>query len=297
MSVAAIDIGSNSLRLLIVDDDGREVVRDVTITGLGRGVDQTGRIDRVAYDATMLVIQRYASVIGEHDVAGIEAVATSASRDAANGAELMREIERVLGVAPRVIRGEVEAALSFTGATAALAPGGGKLVIDIGGGSTEFVFGTLNPTYTISIDMGSVRLTDRCVHQRPIPSSTIERSRAECVEAFAAVNLAERPDVAIGVAGTFSSLSAIAMGLERYERERVHGSVLHIDTVHDLVESLAGLTLEETARIPSLDPARARVIFAGAVVCEQAMARCGIEAVTISERDLLDALAAEALSR
>ena len=296
MTAAAIDIGSNSLRLLIVDDDGTQIVRDVTVTGLGSGVEQMGRIDRARYDATMLVIERYATIIAEYDVAGIEAVATSASRDAANGAELVDEIGRALGVRPRVIGGDVEAELSFAGAACGLAPEEGKLVIDIGGGSTEFVFGTVNPSCTTSIDMGSVRLTDRFVEQRPIPDGTIATARDACAEAFGSVELTARPDVAIGVAGTFTSLSAIAMRLERYERDRVHGSVLRLDTVSDLVESLAGLTIDETAHIPSLDPARARVIFAGAVVCEQAMVRCDLDAVTISEHDLLDALAAQALA-
>ena len=296
MTAAGIDIGSNSLRLLIVDDDGTQIVRDTTVTGLGSGVEQTGRIDRARYDATMLVIERYGEIIAEHHVDSLEAVATSASRDAANGAALMDDIERVLGGRPRVIDGELEATLAFSGATAALAEGERKLVIDIGGGSTEFVFGTVSPIYATSVDMGSVRLTDRCIDLRPIPAATIERARAECRDAFASVELPALPEIAIGVAGTFTSLSAMAMGLDRYDPAAVHGSVLRIETADDLIESLAEMTIDETARIPSLDPDRARVIFAGAVVCEQAMVRCGIDAVTISERDLLDGLVAAALA-
>ena len=291
-----IDIGSNSLRLLIVDDDGAQIVREVAVTGLGSGVEQTGRIDRARYDATMLVIERYGKIIAEHGVESLEAVATSASRDAANGTALMDDIERVLGGRPQVIDGEHEAILAFSGATAALAAEEHKLVIDIGGGSTEFVFGTVSPIYATSIDMGSVRLTDRCIDRRPVPVGTIERARAECADAFASVELPASPEIAIGVAGTFASLSAMAMRLDRYDRDAVHGSVLGIDMVRELVESLSRMTIDETADIPSLDPGRARVIFAGAVVCEQAMVRCGLDAVTISERDLLDGLAAAALA-
>jgi exopolyphosphatase / guanosine-5'-triphosphate,3'-diphosphate pyrophosphatase len=297
VSVAAIDIGSNSLRLLIVDDDGTEIVRDVTITGLGSGVEQTGQIDRPGYDATIRAIERYAATIGEHDVDTLEAVATSASRDAANGNDLMEDIERVLGTRPRVIGGDAEAALAFAGATTMLPAGESKLVVDIGGGSTEFVFGRDEPTYVSSVDMGSVRLTDRCVVDRPIPADVIEAVRAECHKAFAPVAIPGAPDRALGVAGTFTTLSVMAMDLDRYDREVVHGSVLRIEAVEHLVEMLAGLTVEETARIPSLDPGRARVIFAGAVVSEQAMVRCGLDAVTISEYDLLDGLAAVALAR
>jgi len=297
VSAAAIDIGSNSLRLLIVDDDGGEMVRDVTITGLGSGVEQTGRIDPARYDATMRVIERHAAIIGQHDVTTLEAVATSASRDAANGPALMDDIERVLGARPRVIGGDVEASLAFQGATAALAPGDRKLVIDIGGGSSEFVFGTGEPSYVSSIDMGSVRLTDRCVSHRPVPADVIDAARAECKKAFSPVELPATPDLALGVAGTFTSLAAMAMDLDRYDRDMVHGSVLRIDAVEALIELLAGLTVAETARIPSLEPGRARVIFAGAVVAEQAMVRCGLDSATISEYDLLDGLAAIALAR
>lgn len=297
MNAAVIDIGSNSVRLLIVDGAGREMVRDVAITGLGSGVDETGRIGPTGYEATMRVIERYAANVREHDAATLEAVATSASRDAANGSALMDDIERVLGTRPRVIGGDVEAVLAFGGATARLPPRDRKLVIDIGGGSTEFVFGALEPTYVTSIDMGSVRLTDRRVLRRPVPPDMIEAVRAECVRAFAPVELPAKPDRAIGVAGTFTSLAAIAMDLDRYDRDVVHGSALRIDDVHRLVESLARLTVTETERIPSLDPARAPVVFAGAVVAEQAMAHCGLDAVTISEYDLLDGLAASALAR
>jgi len=295
--VAVVDIGSNTIRLLITDNDGRELARDVTVTGLGSGIERTGRFDRHAYEATVSAAARYRSVIATHAVSTIDAVATSASRDAGNGTALMDDIERVLGVRPTIIDGASEAALAFSGATEGQPDRAKKLVIDVGGGSTEFVFGTTDPLYTTSIDMGSVRLTDRCVLERPVRASTIEIARTECDAAFAAVSLPEIPDRSLGVAGTFTNLSAIAMHLEVYDRAVVHGSLLSVASVGELVDRLAGLTIEQTEAIPSLDPARAKVMFAGAVIVERAMIRCGIDPITISEHDLLDGLAANARGR
>ncbi len=292
MSVAAIDIGSNSLRLLILDDEGCEVTRDATVTGLGSGVEKTGRFDPTTYAATMSVIERYARSVAVHGVTKVEAVATSASRDADNGPDLMDDIESVLGVRPRVISGDLEAALAYAGATSALTPRESKLVIDIGGGSTEFIFGDREPTYAVSVDIGSVRLTDRCVGGRPISTGTIHAIRRECADAFSIVEIPGVSDIAIGVAGTFTSLVAMAMELDRYDRDHVHGSVLHLGAITGLVDYLARLTLDETASIPSLDPLRAPVMFAGAVIAEQALERCALDAVRISENDLLDGLAA-----
>ncbi len=297
MSAAAIDIGSNTVRLLVVADDGTEITREATVTGLATGVDATGRIDEPGYRATLEVIERYAGTIVAVGATKVEAVATSASRDAANGADLMDDIASILGVRPRVIAGTDEAALAFAGATGALEGRPDALVIDIGGGSTEFTAGRGEPSYAVSIDVGSVRLTDRYVESRPVPREVVDAVRLACDRAFSAVDLPGKPQVAIGVAGTFTSLAAMALGLERYDRDRVDGSVLAATDVVELVGMLAGMTVAETAAIPSLEPSRARVIFAGAVVAERAMARCGLDTVTVSEHDLLDGLVARALRR
>lgn len=295
MSVAAIDIGSNSVRLLVTDATGAELARDVTVTGLGSKVDETKRFDQAAYEATVSVVSRYVSVMDAHGVEVIEAVATSASRDAVNGEMLMDDLESVLGVRPVVIDGDREAALAFCGATSERTGGASKLVIDVGGGSTEFSYGTKEPSYTTSVDIGSVRLTDRCIGERPVPRFTIEHLRSECDVAFGAVDLPGNPEVALGVAGTFTNVSAMSMRLDVYERATVHNSELSLVAVGEIINRLAALTVEQTAAIPSLDPARARVILAGAVAAERAMMRCGLHSITVSEHDLLDGLAAVAL--
>jgi len=295
VNVAAIDIGSNTLRLLIIDESGSEVARDVTVTGLGRGIDRTGRFDPDAFASTLEVIARYARLIRSTDVSAVEAVATSASRDASNGPDLMIGIERLLGLRPVIIDGASEAGLAFSGATKGLPSATTKLVIDIGGGSTEVVFGTEAPEYAKSTDMGSVRLTDRLVTKRPVPRDVLALMRDECDLAFSSLDVDAVADQSIGVAGTFTNLSAMAMQLDRYDRSIVHGSRLTLGSVTTLIDRLSHLSIAETAEIPSLDPARAPVIFAGAVIAERVMQRCDVDEVTISEMDLLDGLAAEAL--
>jgi len=293
VTVAAIDIGSNSVRLLVVGADGSEIARGTVVTALGMGLERTGSFDSAAYDATIDVIKGYASTITNLGVQDVRAVATSASRDAGNGAALMADIGRVLGVVPSIIDGPREAGLAFAGATAGLEPTGTKFVVDVGGGSTEFVYGLDTPSYAVSIDMGSVRLTDRCFGQRPATGEQVRHARSEADAAFAAVVVPGDPETAIGVAGTFTSLSAIALRLDTYDAEAVHGSSLDVSVVASLVEWLSQLSLAETALIPSLDPARARVILAGAIAVERALMHCGIDTVTVSDRGLLNGLAAE----
>lgn len=293
MTVAAIDIGSNSVRLLIVGDDGSEIARVTTVTALGMGLEQTGSFDADAYDATIAAIARYAATIAEFDVAEVKAVATSASRDARNGAVLMADIGHLLGVEPVIIDGTREAGLAFAGSTRTLDTAGVKLVIDVGGGSTEFVFGVDTPSYDVSVDMGSVRLTDRCFDRRPATNDQVRRARSEADTAFVSVVACGDPAMAIGVAGTFASLSAMALQLDAYDPDIVHGSTLDLSVVSALVEWLSKLSVAETAQIPSLDPARARVILGGAIVVERALIHCGLEAVMVSDRGLLDGLAFE----
>ncbi len=297
MSVAAIDIGSNTVRLLVADGTGIELARDVTVTGLARGVESTGSFGRAAYRSTVSTITGYMSVIEAHGVEVIEAVATSASRDAANGEMLMDDLERILGQRPTIIDGDHEATLAFSGATHELASGMSKLVIDVGGGSTEFAFGIEEPSYTMSINMGSVRLTDRYVDDRPVAASTVEQIRSVCDAAFTAVALPSTPDVAIGVAGTFTNVSAMSMHLDVYDRAAIHRSELSVGSLGELIDRLASMTVGQTAAIPSLDAARARVILAGAIAAERAIVRCGLDSITISEHDLLDGLVAVASAR
>ena len=293
MTVAAIDIGSNSVRLLVVHEDGSEIARATTVTALGMGLEESGSFDAGAYDATIEAITRYASTIAEFDVVDVKAVATSASRDARNGDFLMEDIGRLLGVKPVIIDGAREASLAFAGATRTLEASGEKLVIDVGGGSTEFVYGVHAPTYDVSVDMGSVRLTDRCFDRRPVTGDQVRRARSEADTAFASVVACGERATAIGVAGTFASLSAMALRLDTYDPDIVHGSTLDVTVVSALVEWLSKLSVADTAQIPSHAPARARVILGGAIVVERALVRCGLESVMVSDQGVLDGLAFE----
>jgi exopolyphosphatase/guanosine-5'-triphosphate,3'-diphosphate pyrophosphatase len=293
VSVAAIDIGSNSVRLLVIGSDGSELTRNTVVTALATGLERTGAFDPLAYDATVDVIKRFASTIAKHDVQWVRAVATSASRDAHNGPALMAEIGLVLGVEPTIIDGTREARLAFAGATGGMESSGTKLVIDVGGGSTEFVYGEDAPSYAVSVDIGSVRLTDRWFDGGLATEEQLRQARLQTDAVFSSVEVCGSPAIPIGIAGTFTSLSAIALRLDTYDAEAVDGSTLDISVVSSLVEWLSKLSVPETALIPSLDPSRARVILGGAIAVERALMHCGIDTVTISDRGLLEGLAFE----
>lgn len=294
MIVGAIDIGTNSMRLLI-NDAGDEVVREIVVTGLGADVDHTGRlrVDRV--EATLATLERFGEIMNRHGVERRRAVATSATRDAANGGEFVARAHRVLGVEPEVISGTEEASLSFLGATGSTPSHEAAVVIDIGGGSTEFVYGEGSVTSAVSIDLGSIRLTDRSLPSRPASRHDLDAARVTAARAFEAVSLPGSSAQVIGVAGAFTSLSAIAMDLPAYDRARVHQSVLTVEEIRKLAVFLSEMTMDETAAIPSLDPRRAPVILAGAILAEAALAAVGVDQVTVSEHDLLDGVAMSVL--
>jgi len=295
MNVAAIDIGTNTMRLLIVDRSGMEIHRQVIVTSLGMGVDATGRFAADRVSETLDVMEGFGRLMRRSQVASAAAVATSASRDAENGAEFIEAAAGRLGFAPEVIDGDREASLAYAGATEGREVGR-SLVIDIGGGSTEFTLGREAPTEITSIDMGSVRLTDRCLGSRPAGSDALANAVDVVAAAFASVPQGDEADV-IGVGGTFTSLAAISLGLDVYERSKVDGALLTLRMVDATIERLAGMSIAETSRIPSLDPKRAPVILAGAVVASGAFRAVGADELTVSESDLLDALAAELLRR
>ncbi|MDX1448035.1 MAG: Ppx/GppA phosphatase family protein [Acidimicrobiia bacterium] len=279
---AAIDIGTNSMRLLIVDDDGNDVLRVSRVTGLGRGVDTNRRLDPAAVERTLRVLDLYGRLCDVHHVQRRRAVATSASRDAENRDDFLGRAATVLGTRPEVIPGESEARLAYSGAVRGRADD--ALVVDIGGGSTEFVWGTGQA----SVDIGSVRLTDRLLPDRPVDFETVETAIEHVEGLLSAVAIPPASDV-IGVAGTWTSLAAIS-------RERdgsVDGERLERIMVERLVGRLSGMTVEDTAALPGLDPARAPVILAGAVIAREAMRRLEVLEVTVSERDLLDGIVAE----
>lgn len=290
MKVGVVDIGTNSMRLLITDGLEDED-RWVEVTGLGVGVDKTGELSDAAIERTIEVLDRFGAEMLRHGVSRTLAIATSASRDAANRDEFFDRAEQVLGVRPTLIDGDSEARFAYSGAVGDDDGDTGVVVSDIGGGSTEIVTGASS----VSIDIGSVRLTERFLHDRPASVSQLADGIGHVAGLFEAV---EVPEVSrhIGVAGTWTSIAAIAQDLSRYEPQRVHGYVLADDALDDVTERLRGLTIEETAAIPSLDPARAPVILAGAVIATLVSETLGTTETHISERDTLDGAAIELLA-
>ena len=291
--VAAVDIGTNTVRMLVADVVGdriQDLARAVDVVGLGRGLDASGAMAADSMDAAIAALTEYGRRIRETMPSRLRVVATAASRDASNSDELMARVEAALGAAPDVITGEDEAALAYAGAIWGAGTKGRHLVIDPGGGSTEFVSGAERPETAVSVDIGSVRLTDRCFATLPPMSAEVDSATSLVREMFGTVPIPEPPLTGIGVAGTFTSLAGIQLELDRYDRVRIHRTMLSIADLERLVQHLAGMTLEETAAIPSLDPKRAPVILAGAIVALEAVRRSGLDAVTVSETDMLEGI-------
>jgi exopolyphosphatase/guanosine-5'-triphosphate,3'-diphosphate pyrophosphatase len=284
MARAGIDIGTNSMRLLIVDDAGQDLLRIARITGLGAGMDANRRFDPDAMRQTLDVFDQFGRLCEVHGADRRRAVATSATRDAEDRETFLDLAAEMLGVRPEVISGVEEADLAYRGATADRS--GDHVVVDIGGGSTEFSY-RAETVQAVSIDIGSVRLTDRLLPTRPVDYQDVETAITHVEGLFAEVDVPVGLDV-IGVAGTWTSLAAIVAGKEG----SVHDAELDRLTVERLVVRLASLSVEETARLPGLDPARAPVILAGAVIAREAIRRLDVTRVTVSERDLLDGIVA-----
>lgn len=292
--VAAIDIGTNSVLLLIAeprDGDLVAVVEEATITRLGEGVDRTRRLADAAIERTLACLARYAATIAAHGVARLDVVGTSAMRDAAGGEAFRDRAETLLGARPRVIPGDEEARLTFEGALVGIAPPPGDvLVFDIGGGSTEVILGRGgSPIAAQSLDVGSVRLTERHVHTDPPTPAAIDAIRADVRAELATLPAALRPDAAepptlVGVAGTVTSLAAIEGSVEPYDAARIHGSRLERGALERLVGRLAAAPLASRRALPGLSPGRADVIVAGAVVCEEIARWAGATALVVSDR-------------
>lgn len=283
MRRGAVDIGTNSVRLLIVDDGGSEITRRQVVTGLGRGASSDGDLATESIARTLAVLGEFAVVLAEENVNRRRAVATAATRDAPNRQAFVDQAEAVLAAPIEVISGQLEAELAFAGATAGLTAGP-YLVVDIGGGSTEFV----TEASAVSIDIGSVRLSERALGDRPVAFDQLEMAARMVEELFTAVTVPAAPFTALGVAGTWTSLAAIV----KESSESVHGQVLRRFDLDHLVGRLAALTVEETAALPGLDPARAPVILGGAVVARESLRRLAATEITVSELDLLDGVVA-----
>ena len=329
MRVAGIDCGTNSIRLLIADtQDGvlADVVREMRIVRLGQGVDRTGRIAPEALERTRVALADYAAQISAQGAQRVRMVATSATRDAENRSEFVAMVRAELGAEPEVITGDEEAALSFAGAVAGL-PGVAPplLVADIGGGSTELVRGgdgaalraatvsgrklpsaTLSgrklPSATlsgrellaVSMDVGCVRMTERHLHDDPPTAAQIEATvadlRAAIADAARVVPLDSGARL-VGVAGTVTTIAAIALGLDEYRADVIHGSVLTAEQVREVTARLLRMTHAERAALPVMHPGRVDVIGGGALVLQELVGATGASEIVVSEHDILDGIA------
>jgi exopolyphosphatase/guanosine-5'-triphosphate,3'-diphosphate pyrophosphatase len=296
--VAAVDLGTNSTRLLVADvEDGRvgEIERQTRVTRLGEGVDRRGRLLPLPIARVRNVLSDFRRLVESLGAEQTLAIATSAIRDAENGEAFLGEIEWSYGFATQLLSGHDEALMTFRGVTTERELRAGTVVVDLGGGSTELVAGGPDGVrWHDSLDIGSVRLTERFLRSDPPTDEELEA----CADAVRAL-LAERvPDeirsgtqAAIGVAGTVTSLGALALGLQEYDRDRVHGYELRAAALDEQLRRLASVPLEERRKLRPLDPERAPVIVAGAVIAREALAFFAVDVLKISERDILDGAA------
>jgi exopolyphosphatase/guanosine-5'-triphosphate,3'-diphosphate pyrophosphatase len=312
--VAALDCGTNSLRLLIADvwperGELADVVRQMEIVRLGEAVDRTGQLTAGALSRTFGVLRRYAETIAATRAGPVRMVATSATRDAVNAAEFTSGVRAILGITPEVISGDEEAALSFAGATAELAAAGSAgpyLVVDIGGGSTEFVLGW-QPAFSgrageggsvivgaVSVDIGCVRMTERHLHSDPPRPGEIVSARSDIDAALDVV--ARKVPVAgegtlVGLAGSVTTVAGIALGLPAYDASVIHHARISASDVHAVATRLLGQSHAERAPIGVMHPGRVDVIGAGSLILDRVMARFGFPDVLVSEHDILDGIA------
>lgn len=308
--MAAIDCGTNSIRLLVADVDTAagelvDLVRTNEVVRLGQGVDRTGLLAPEALARTLDAARRYHAQCEELGVEAVRFVATSATRDARNRDEFVSGVRAAFGVDPEVVAGDEEARLSFRGATGALASrfDGPFLVVDLGGGSTELVLGSRAPEAAVSMDVGSVRLTERHLHADPPAAEQVAAAHADVVaalDAAASVVPLARTVTLVGLAGSVTTLTAHALGLDRYDRDRIDGAVLGVDEVLAACADMLARTREQRAVLPYLHPGRVDVIAAGALVWRDVVARVRDEVaaaggaltrVVTSEHDILDGIA------
>jgi exopolyphosphatase/guanosine-5'-triphosphate,3'-diphosphate pyrophosphatase len=274
----------------VIGDAIIDIARRSEVVGLGRGLEETGRISDAALELLDQTLQEFAVVLRVTGSDLLRVVATAASRDATNADDLSAIVQNAFGAPPHIITGEDEAALSFAGARWGSGSPGPFLVIDPGGGSTEFVFGLDSPEYAISVDIGSIRLSDRMLPDRPAAAGAVEAASDHVAEMFRSVVLPGTPQIVVGVAGTFRSLAAVHLALGYYDRNMTHGVFLSQDDLEGLVDRFAKLTVDETAAIPSLAPQRAPVILAGAIVAAEASRVADAGGVTVSKTGILQGI-------
>jgi exopolyphosphatase/guanosine-5'-triphosphate,3'-diphosphate pyrophosphatase len=290
--VAVIDVGTNSTRLLVADvARGRvaPVERRSTVTRLGRGVDLSGHLAAEAIEDTCGAIDTYVGLIAEHGAGAVDAIATSAVRDADNGSAFVAELRERFALSARVLDGEEEARLTYVGATSEQAVEEPTLVIDIGGGSTELIVGRgRDISFHTSMQAGVVRHSERHIASDPPTAGELEALATDVRGLIeSAVGSGVSAERGIAVAGTPTSLAAVEMELEPYDPGRVHGHVLKLPTIQRMLSRLASAPLSERVGIPGLHPERAPTIVAGVVILVEAMRAFGLDSIEVSEHDIL----------
>ncbi len=298
MRVAAIDCGTNSIRLLIADIEGnsfREVLRTMEIVRLGQGVDKTGEFHPDAITRTLAAVDLFAVEIARKGVQKIRFCATSATRDATNRHLFIDGVKERLSIEPEVISGEEEAALSFAGAIQDLPQEDGPfLVVDIGGGSTEFVYGQSSVEFAKSVNIGCVRMTERHFTQDPTGAQEIEDARRDIQEAIkvaASIVPITKAKTLIAVAGTATTVAAAALDLGEYDRHSIHLSRISSEKTHIASQRFLSMTREERSALGYMHPGRVEVIAAGSLVLSEIMKATGAKEFIASESDILDGMA------
>jgi exopolyphosphatase / guanosine-5'-triphosphate,3'-diphosphate pyrophosphatase len=304
--VAAVDCGTNSIRLLIAEPNGTgglvDLERRTEIVRLGQGVDATGAFHPDALARTFTAVEEYAKLIRQAQVPvdRIHFVATSATRDVRNREEFFAGVRERLGVTPDVITGDQEAQLSFTGALSRVRPEGEPaLVMDIGGGSTEFIVGSAagEMSFAISLDIGSVRVTERFLKSSP-PTANELAAAAAYVDGLLESSAVDFASVGtwIGVAGTATTLAGVYLELAEYDRERVHGASIPLADLAALLRRLSTMTADEIRALPSMHPGRADVITGGTLIASRVAVHVPVPDMIVSESDILDGIALELLA-
>jgi exopolyphosphatase/guanosine-5'-triphosphate,3'-diphosphate pyrophosphatase len=297
--IASVDLGTNSTRVLVGRSTGAglEVLdRRNTITRLGQDVGASGRLAPEAVARTLDCLRGYREILDRHRVERVRVAATSASRDAANRDEFFDAVEALIGTRPELLSGDEEGRLSFTGATAELDPAGGPfLVVDIGGGSTEFIVGTDRVEGVMSVDIGCVRLTEKFLHHDPPQpeelSACISLTDAYLDDVVREIPVAAEARTLVGLAGTVTTVAAVEIGLETYDRDRIHHFHLTHEAAEDVFRTLATESRADRIHNPGLEEARADVIVGGCCVLVALFRRLGFDEMIVSEADILDGLA------
>ncbi|HVV30994.1 MAG TPA: Ppx/GppA phosphatase family protein [Mycobacteriales bacterium] len=299
--VAAVDCGTNSVRLLVTEH-GHDLVRTMRIVRLGQGVDRTGRLDPAAIERTRVALAEYAGTLRDLGVTAARMVATSATRDAANRDDFVAMVRATLDIEPEVVTGDEEARLSYAGATAGVEVDYPVLVADIGGGSTELVLGDMPGRAGVraarSVDVGCVRLTERRLHSDPPTAGEVAAARADIAAVLDSVAIGSDPvpvreaSAYVGLAGSVTTVVAHALRLPHYDAERIHGARVAAADVQDACAELLAMTRAQRAALPFMHPGRVDVIGGGALVVSAVLTASGCDAMIASEHDILDGIAA-----